>query len=54
MISLSLITSGLMDQVILSDKALSTLGIVIVNAGEGIWCFNDYLVKVFRESYMMT
>ncbi len=50
LIPLSLIISESMDQVILSDKAISALGIVIINAGEGIWCFNDELGKVLRES----
>jgi hypothetical protein len=49
-VSLIPVISESVDQVILSDKALFALNIVIINAGEGIWCFRDELGKVFRES----
>ncbi|WP_238375110.1 hypothetical protein [Vulcanisaeta thermophila] len=37
------------DEVLLSDKLLSKLGIVILDIGEGLWCFRDELGKVSRR-----
>ncbi|WP_446751787.1 hypothetical protein [Vulcanisaeta sp. JCM 16161] len=44
------IASESVDYVILSDKALTELGIVIIDASNGIWYFRDELGRVFRTS----
>mgnify|MGYP001773114281 CR=1 FL=1 len=49
-IKLTLVVSESVDYVILSDKALTELGIVIIDAGDGVWCFRDELGRVFRNS----
>ncbi|RLF04100.1 MAG: hypothetical protein DRK00_07485 [Thermoprotei archaeon] len=35
--------------VLLNDKLLSRLGIVIVDAGEGLWCFRDEMGRRIRR-----
>lgn len=47
----SVIISQHSKYVLLNDKLLSKLGIVIIDAGEGIWCFRDELGKIERRSY---
>ena len=37
------------DELIISDKLASRLGIVIIDPAEGIWCFRDELGKVERK-----
>ena len=49
-IKLTPVVSESVDYVILSDKALTELGIVIIDAGNGIWCFRDELGRAFRNS----
>ncbi|WP_048056860.1 hypothetical protein [Vulcanisaeta moutnovskia] len=44
------IVSESVDYVLLSDKALTELGIVIIDASNGIWCFRDELGRAFRAS----
>ncbi len=44
------IVSESVDYVLLSDKALTELGIVIIDASNGVWCFRDELGRVFRNS----
>jgi len=34
----------------LSDKLVSKLGIVLIDIGEGLWCFKDELGKIVRRS----
>ncbi len=38
-------------QVLSNDKLLWRLGIVIIEAGEGIWCFRDEIGKKERRYY---
>ncbi len=38
------------DEVLLSDKLVSKLGIVLLDIGEGIWCFKDEIGKTVRRS----
>ncbi|GAB6945932.1 hypothetical protein JCM16161A_00620 [Vulcanisaeta sp. JCM 16161] len=38
------------DEVLLSDKLVSKLGIVLLDIGEGIWCFRDEVGKMVRRS----
>ncbi|MGC9152595.1 MAG: hypothetical protein ACP5GY_02535 [Vulcanisaeta sp.] len=38
------------DEALLSDKLISRLGIVLLDIGEGLWCFRDELGKVSRKS----
>ena len=38
--------------VLISDYLLSELGICIIDAREGIWCFRDELGKKFRTSIL--
>lgn len=38
------------DEVIISDKATSKLGIVVLDAGLGLWCFKDELGHAARVS----
>ncbi|BDR92853.1 hypothetical protein [Vulcanisaeta souniana] len=49
-IGLTPVVSESVDYVILSDKALTELRVVIIDAGNGIWCFRDELGRVFRGS----
>ncbi len=51
-VRLTPIVSESVDYVLLSDKALTELGIVIIDAGNGIWCFRDELGRAFRNSCM--
>jgi len=37
------------DELIISDKLASKLGIVIIDPGEGVWCFRDELGKRERR-----
>ncbi len=47
-IGLTPVVSESVDYVILSDKALTELRVVIIDAGNGIWCFRDELGRVSR------
>ncbi len=38
------------DEVLLSDKLVSRLGVVLLDIGEGTWCFRDELGKNVRRS----
>ena len=38
------------DEALLSDKLISRLGIVLLDIGEGLWCFKDELGRVSRKS----
>lgn len=38
------------DEALLSDKLSSRLGIVILDIGDGLWCFRDEIGKVSRRS----
>ena len=38
------------DEALLSDKLVSRLGIVLLDIGEGTWCFRDELGKNVRRS----
>jgi len=38
------------DEVLLSDKLASKLGIVLLDIGEGLWCFRDELGRTVRRS----
>ncbi|MCG2864646.1 MAG: hypothetical protein L7H04_02150, partial [Vulcanisaeta sp.] len=38
------------DEALLSDKLVSKLGIVLIDIGEGLWCFKDELGKIVRRS----
>ena len=49
-IKLTPVVSESVDYVILSDKALTELGVVIIDAGNGIWCFRDELGRISRDS----
>ena len=49
-IKLTTVVSESVDYVILSDKALTELGVVIIDAGNGVWCFRDELGRAFRNS----
>lgn len=37
--------------VLLNDKLLGRLGVVLLDFGEGIWCFRDELGRRERRSY---
>jgi hypothetical protein len=49
-VKLTPIISDTVEYVLLSDKALTALGIVIISAGEGLWCLRDELGRVIRSS----
>jgi hypothetical protein len=49
-VELTPIISDTVEYVLLSDKALTALGIVIISAGEGLWCLRDELGRVIRSS----
>ncbi|ADY01112.1 hypothetical protein VMUT_0902 [Vulcanisaeta moutnovskia 768-28] len=38
------------DEALLSDKLVSKLGIVLLDIGEGTWCFRDEIGKITRKS----
>jgi len=38
------------DEALLSDKLVSKLGVVLIDIGEGLWCFKDELGKIVRRS----
>ncbi len=38
------------NETLLSDKLVSKLGIVLLDIGEGIWCFKDEIGKTVRRS----
>ncbi|MGC8606860.1 MAG: hypothetical protein ACP5GZ_11880 [Vulcanisaeta sp.] len=38
------------DEALLSDKLVSKLGIVLLDIGEGTWCFRDEIGKINRKS----
>ncbi|BDR90920.1 hypothetical protein [Vulcanisaeta souniana] len=38
------------DEALLSDKLVSRLGVVLLDIGEGTWCFRDELGKNVRRS----
>jgi len=44
------ITSDAMEYVLLSNKALTALGVVIISADEGLWCLRDELGRLVRDS----
>jgi len=44
------IISDAMEYVLLSNKALTALGVVIISAGEGLWCLRDELGRLVRDS----
>jgi hypothetical protein len=37
------------EEMIISDKLASKLGIVILDIGEGVWCFRDEIGKIERR-----
>jgi hypothetical protein len=49
-VELTPIISDAMEYVLLSDKALSALGIIIISAGEGLWCLRGELGSAIRVS----
>ena len=49
-VKLTPITSDAMEYVLLSNKALTALGVVIISAGEGLWCLRDELGRLVRDS----
>ena len=44
------IISDAMEYVLLSNKALTALGVVIISADEGLWCLRDELGRLVRDS----
>jgi hypothetical protein len=40
------------EELIIGDKLISKLGLVMIDAGEGIWCFKDEIGKKERKSYL--
>ena len=49
-VKLTPIISDAMEYVLLSDKALSALGIIIISAGERLWCLRGELGSAIRAS----
>jgi hypothetical protein len=44
------IISDAVEYVLLSNKALTALGVVIISADEGLWCLRDELGRLVRDS----
>lgn len=49
-VSCNLLISEMEDEVLISDKLSSKLRIVLLDIGEGLWCFRDELGKKTRKS----
>ena len=47
----SVLTSPRVRYSLLNDKLLGKLGIVLIDFGEGIWCFRDELGRKIRRTY---
>jgi hypothetical protein len=47
----SLVVAEKADEALISDKLAGKLGVVILDLGEGVWCFKDEVGKVFRKTW---
>jgi hypothetical protein len=50
-ITCDLIISEGEEELIISDRLASKLGLVLIDAGEGVWCFRDKIGRKLRRSY---
>jgi hypothetical protein len=47
----SLVVAEKADEALISDKLAGKLGVVILDLGEGVWCFKDEVGRVFRKTW---
>jgi hypothetical protein len=47
----SLVVAEKADEALISDKLAGKLGVVILDLGEGVWCFKDEVGRVVRKTW---